>query len=81
MEEIIKSLQQVCNEVWKNYKHHTEEFDQANSGKFWEDWVDDICLMDAAYRNDPIKYALYVDLVKGLVNATEKGLKNAKETS
>lgn len=71
---IRNSLQQVCSDVWKNYKSHTEHFNQNNQTEFWENWVDDLSVFDEAYRNDSVKYELYIYLAKGLFEATKRGL-------
>lgn len=71
---IRDSLQQVCSDVWKNYKSHTENFNQNDPGKFWDDWTDDLSVFDEAYKDNPIKYDLFLNLAKGLFEGTKRGL-------
>lgn len=75
MDEIIKVLQQVSADVWKNYKHHAQAFDPKEPDKFWENWTDDVNVFDAAYKDDPVRMALFVYLAKGLAEATKEGLR------
>lgn len=80
MEDILKVYQQICKEVWRNYKHHIEAFNPNDKEKFWDGWRDDLSVMDAAYRKYGLEhpaYEFYRFFVAILTNATEKEL-NAK---
>lgn len=76
MDEIIKMLQEVSAEVWKNFKSHAQAFDPNNPEKFWADWKDDVDVLDNAYCKSPVKITMLAYLEKALAEATKEGLKN-----
>lgn len=75
MNNTINVLKGVCAEVWRNYKHHAEEYDSSNPSAFWDSWVSDLDEMGAGYESDPISDELFKRLAKGLFEATKEGLK------
>lgn len=78
IDEIKQVLQQTSADVWKNFKSHSEQFDINNPTKFWDDWQDDIDVMDEAYRDDPVRYIAFQHMVKGFQLAVAWGLKYEK---
>lgn len=69
MEELIRILADVSNLFWKCYKEHI-----LNDSKedFWNNWITDLDKMDDSLREDPVRYKVYLGMVKGYADATSE---------